>query len=114
MRPVNEITATEENFHTEPFFKTGTIEGRIVKRDPVKPEPEGTIILVPFRIAGYDADCDGSLMARLKAIDKDGFTTGWETNCHGLSPDKDLVVTPKELKALFEGIATSKIAAAHS
>ena len=101
MRPVKEITAAEENFRTEPFYKTVTSEGRIVKRDPVKPEPEGTIILVPFRITGYDADCDGSLMARLEAIDKDGETTGWETNCHGLYPTTDLVVTPEELKSLF-------------
>ena len=92
MRPVKEITAEVENFRIEKCF---------VKRDPVKPEPEGTIILVPFRITGYDPGCDGSLMARLEAIDKDGEATGWTTNCHGLYPSTDLVVTPEELKALF-------------
>jgi hypothetical protein len=98
MRPVKEITAAEENFRTEPVPGTAF---DVIKRDPVKPEPEGTIILVPFRITGYDQDCDGSLMARLEAIDKDGEATGYTTNCHGLYPSTDLVVTPEELKALF-------------
>lgn len=98
MRPVKEITAAEENFRTE--LVSGAAFD-VIKRDPVKPEPEGTIILVPFRITGYDPDCDGSLMARLEAIDKDGEATGWTTNCHGLYPSIDLVVTPEELKALF-------------
>lgn len=98
MRPVKEITAAEENFRTEPVPGAAF---DVIKRDSVKPEPEGTIILVPFRITGYDPDCDGSLMARLEAIDKDGEATGWETNCHGLYPSTNLVVTPEELKALF-------------
>jgi hypothetical protein len=98
MRPVKEITAAEENFRTEPVPGAAF---DVIKRDPVKPELEGTIILVPFRITGYDPDCDGSLMARLEAIDKDGEATGYTTNCHGLYPSTDLVVTPEELKALF-------------
>lgn len=101
MRPVREITAEEENFRTEPFYKVGNHEGRIIKRDAVKPEPEGTIVLMAFRIDGYDHDCDGSLMARLAHIDKDGTESGWCPNCIGIGPDSDLVVTPEELKALF-------------
>lgn len=98
MRPVKEVTAAEENFRTEPVPGAAF---DIITRDPVKPEPEGTIILVPFRITGYDQDCDGSLMARLEAIDKTGETTGRTMDCHGLYPEVDLVVTPEELKALY-------------
>lgn len=98
MRPVREITAKEENFRMEPVPGASF---DVIRRDPVKPEPEGTIVLVPFRITGYDKDCDGSLMARLEAIDKDCEPTGWETDSHGLYPTVELVVTPEELKALF-------------
>jgi hypothetical protein len=98
MRPVKEITSAEENFRTEPVPGTAF---DVIKRDPVKPEPEGTIILVPFRITGYDQDCDGSLMARIEAIDKFGEATGHTINCHGLYPEVDLVVTLEELKALY-------------
>ena len=92
MRPVKEINSEAEKFR---------VEDSMIKRDPVKPEPEGTIILGPFKITGYDQDCDGSLMARLSAIDCNGETTGWTTDCHGLYPNCDLVVTSEELKALF-------------
>ncbi len=102
MRPVKEITASEENFRTEPVPDAAFV---VIKRDPVRPEPEGAIILMPFRITGYDQDCDGSLMARLEAIDKDGEATGYTTNCHRLYPLTDLVVTPEELKALFDANA---------
>lgn len=98
MRPVKEITAAEENFRTESVPGAPFV---VIKRDPVKPEPEGTIILLPFRITSYDQNCDGSLMARLEAINKDGESTGHTINCHGLYPSTDLVVTPEELKALF-------------
>lgn len=92
MRPVKNITAEAENFRVERGF---------IKRDAVEPEPVGTIVMCAFRITGYDPDCDGSLMARLEAIDKDGAPTGWETKCHGLYPSTDLVVTQQELTALF-------------
>ena len=97
MRPVREITAEEENFRVEtkgPFH--------VIRRDPVEPEPVGTIIMMAFRITGYDRDCDGSLMARFEQIDKDGEITGWEPKHLGLYPDTDLVVSPEELRALFE------------
>ena len=92
MRPVRTITSKEENFR---------VEGSFIKRDPIEPEPVGTIILVPFRITGYSPDCDRSLMAELEAINKDGQTTGWTENCVGLYPETDLVVTEDELKKLF-------------
>lgn len=99
MRPVREITAAEENFHLEPVPGAAFAS---IKRDSVEPEPVGTIVLTAFRVTGYDKDCDGSLMARLEHIDKEGSPTGWEPNAIGLSPEADLVVSQEELAGLFE------------
>jgi len=93
MRPVKEITSKEENFR---------FNGGVIKRDPIKPEPEGTIILMAFRIDGYDQDCDGSLMARIAHIDKNGEESGWCQDSIGVYPNDALVVTPEELKTLFD------------
>jgi len=101
MRPTRSVTAEEENFRLEPI--PGVPNARMIKRDPVKPEPEGTIVLVPFRVTGYDPDCDGSLMARMEGIDLDGKTTGWEVDSVGLGGC--LVVTPEELRSLGGGDA---------
>lgn len=98
MRPVSEITAAEENFRTEPVPGAAF---DVIKRDPVKPEPEGTIILCAFRITGYRPDCDGSLMAEIEQIDKDGNVTGWTENAIGLYPSTDIVATLDEWRALF-------------
>ena len=97
MRRVREITAEEENLRTEPWIGENM---RITRRDFIKPEPEGTIILMAFRITGYDQDCDGSAMARLDGINLDGEETGAELTHHGLYPESDLVVTLDELKEL--------------
>lgn len=97
MRPLRKITAEEENYRTVEFAP-GMFTS---KKDPVKPEPEGTIVLIPFRITEYHPDCDGSLMAKLEAIDKDGEGTGWEPDCIGLYPECELVVTADELRELF-------------
>ncbi len=97
MRPVRKIPAEEENCRIvslNPHFDT-------LKRNGVKPEPEGTIVLMAFRVTGYDPDCDGSLMARLEHIDKNGEATGWEPTNLGLYPDTDLVATLEEFEELF-------------
>lgn len=101
MRPVREITSEEENFRIEGRGSIG-----YVKRDPVEPEPVGTIILKAFRVTGYDQDCDGSLMARLAAVDCDGHSTGWKVNKIGLYPSTCLVVTRDELRSLFASATT--------
>ena len=98
MRPVTEITAEAENFRIEPV---AGLNGGMIRRDPVKPEPEGTIILCAFRITGYRPDCDGSLMAEIEQIDRDGNTTGWTENAIGLYPSTDIVATLDEWRALF-------------
>ena len=65
-------------------------------------EPADTIVLMPFKIVGYHKDCDGSLLACLAAVDKDGKTTGWCPDGIGLSPDTGLVVSRVELNELFK------------
>lgn len=97
MRPVRRITAEEENFRIEDVGAFG-----IIRRDPIEPEPVGTIILTAFQITGYDRDCDGSLMARFRQVDCYMRPTGWEEDSIELCPDTDLVITPEELKSLFE------------
>lgn len=98
MRPVREISAEEENFRIEPH---PFLNAEVVKRDPVEPEPVGTIVLLAFQIMGYDRDCDGSLMARLERIDKTGDSTGWVSTAIGLYPNNSLVVTQEEWEGLF-------------
>ena len=100
MRPVREITAEEENFRVE---KSPILPGGVIKRDPIEPEPVGTIVLMAFRVTGYDPDCDGSLMARLAHINinGDGGTTGWEPTNLGLRPGTALVVTTEDLHSFF-------------
>jgi len=72
----------------------------VIKRDPIEPERVGAIVLLPFRVTGYDRDCDRSLMARLEGIDADGNATGWDVNSVGIA--NGVVVTLDELKALGE------------
>lgn len=103
MRPVREITAEEENFR---FQQIGRFE--VIKRDPVKPEPEGTIVLMAFRVTGYSPDCDGSLMAKLEHIGKDGEATGWEPDSIGLYPDCEVVCTLDEFRAMFDDTSPPK------
>jgi hypothetical protein len=97
MRQVREISSAEENFRME---RKGPFE--VPRRDPVKPEPEGTIVLLAFRVTGYDRDCDGSLMARLEHIDRKGESSGWEPSAIGLYPESELVVTQDEWQRMFE------------
>ena len=99
MQRIREITAEEENFRLEPFDLDGRGHIHMVRRDPIKPVPEGTIILIPFRVTGYDRDCDGSLMARLQAIGLDGDES-WTQDHIGLYPSTGLVVTEDELHKL--------------
>lgn len=93
MKPVREITSEEENFR---------LESHVIKRDPIKPVPAGTIVIKLFRVTGYDQDCDGSLMARLENIDKNGEPTGWEERAIGLYPECTLQLdSDHELQSLF-------------
>lgn len=97
MRPAREITEEEENFRIE--NKNGF---SVIKRDSIEPEPVGSILIYAFRITGYTPDCDGSLMAKLEAIDSSGGTTGWEEKGVGIYPNTCLVVTVDEWMKLFK------------
>lgn len=99
MGPVREITSEEENFRMERLQPSDFFA--VIRRDSVEPEPIGTIVLMAFRVTGYDRDCDGSLMARLEQIDKDGECTGWDPTNIGLYPNTDLVVNIEEWKSMF-------------
>ena len=104
MRRVREITAEEENFRIVDagVTKQGSAFG-LIRRDPIEIEPIGTIILKPFRITGYDPDCDGSLMARLEGIGLDDLEpTGWNVTNIGLYPSSGFVVTEDELRTIKE------------
>ena len=105
LRPVRRVTAEEEDFRIETAVPGNPQLSHfgVIKRDMVKPEPEGTIVLMAFRVTGYDQDCDGGAMARLEHIDKDGETTGWTPDKIGLYPEADLVVTLQEWQAMFSG-----------
>lgn len=98
MRPVKEPTAKEENFRTE-LIAGGAFEA--IRRDFVEPEPVGTIILMAFRITGYDKDCDGGAMVRAEHITKSGSITGWDISHIGLYDDSALVISAEELPELF-------------
>ena len=98
LRPVPEITAEQENFRMEPLAVGENFRAMMGRRDPVEVVPVGTYVVKVFRVTGYDPDCDGSLMARLESVDKEGEATGWEVNCIGLYPDTSLIIDdPKEL-----------------
>lgn len=88
LRPVTEVTAEMENFRLEPRGQNVSI----VKRDMVKPEPEGTIVLLAFCILRYEQDADGSALARLGQITSEGRSTGLDIAGIGLYPDSAWVL----------------------
>ena len=102
MRHPREITAEEENYRLEEFVP-GHPEMKMVKRDPVKPEPTGTYVLMAFRIDGYDPDCDGALMWRGPHVhfDDPDETTGWTVSHLGLYRGSNIIVTADELRELY-------------
>lgn len=98
MRTVNDIRDKDG-------FRIENLNGmNVTRRDPIKPEPEGTLVIMAFRVTGYDPDCDGSLMARYEQIhfDNPNKTTGWAPRRLGLSPDTEIVVTKEDLEKLLE------------
>lgn len=93
MRIVKDVDE-KENFRLVPVKGTNIVNP---KREFIEPEPVGTIVLLPFRITGYERDCDGSAMAKLENIfvhDDKLCTTGWNQSCVGIKGD--LIVTDEE------------------
>lgn len=88
VRRLPEITAEQEGFRVvevHPGLST-------IRRDPVEPVPVGTFVARVFKVVGYDPDCDGSLMARLAAVDVGGKETGWTQSGIGLYPESAWVL----------------------
>lgn len=106
IRRVPAVSAEQENFRLERLMP-GDDRFSSIRRDPVEPVPQGTIVVKAFRVTGYDQDCDGSLMARIENIDADGEPTGWRETHLGLYSNStwmvdsisDLDNDPEGLKA---------------
>lgn len=103
---IHRLPEPDENDRVVPFMPDIDPDGSrflTVKRDFVKPVPEGTYIAMIFRVSGYDADCDGSAMARFEHVDRHGEPTGWEPAQLGLYADTDVVLDgPGDLHDLIE------------
>lgn len=98
MRPVRDVSK-EENYRVQ-VIGPGMTE---TVREPVEPEPVGTLVLLPFRVAGYDTQRDGTCTARLEHINTDGSATGGEASDIALRPTSALVVAEEEISGLFTG-----------
>lgn len=100
LRRLPTITAEQENFRLERDPSSGF---SFVRRDPVEPVPVGTYVVEVYKVVGYDRDVDGSLMARLESVDRDGEETGSTQGEVGLYPDTVVVVDhPRDLFELVE------------
>ena len=97
MRPVRDVSK-EENYRVQ-VIGPGMTE---TVREPVEPEPAGTLVLMPFRVVGYDTQGDGTCTARLEHINTDGSATGGQASGIALRPTSALVVAEEELPGLFE------------
>lgn len=105
---IPEITAEQENYRSVDFMTGGPVVPGVTKmitskRDGVEPVPVGTYVAMIFEVTGYDPDCDGSLMARFRAVNRHGESTGWEPTHLGLYADTDVVLdSPGDLHDLIE------------
>lgn len=92
----------QANARTEQWLP-GQSQVRVLRQDPVKPVPEGTVVAMLYRVTGYDPDCDGSLMARLEPVDVTGESLGDEEPAQGLHPDSCWVLdAPGDLAQLAD------------
>lgn len=83
----------EENARLVPLFPAGELpQMSTLKRDFAPPVPIGAYVVMVARVVGYDPDCDGSAMARLEFVDREGETTGWTQGNIGLYPETELLV----------------------
>ena len=92
MRPVRDVSK-EENYRVQVIGPGMTETVR---------EPVGTLLLLPFRVVGYDTQGDGSCTARLEHINTDGSATGGQASGMALRPTSALVVAEEEIPGLFE------------
>lgn len=97
MRPVRDVSK-EENYRVQ-VIGPGMTE---TVREPVEPEPVGSLVLLPFRVVGYDTQDDGTCTARLEHINTDGSATGGQASGIALRPASALVLAEGEIDSLFE------------
>ena len=96
MRPLKDVSK-EENFRPQ-VIGPGMVT---TMRTPVEPEPVGSIVLVPFRITGYEVDDNGNCKALLEQVNAEGETNGWKPEPRRLQTSDTLVVEKDELRTLF-------------
>lgn len=78
----------------------------VVRRDFVPPVPEGSYVVMVFRVTGYDPDSDGAALARVARVGLDGQPTGWEESGVdvGLGHEDILTVDhPSDLLGMAQG-----------
>lgn len=97
MRPLKDVSK-EENFRPQ-VIGPGMVT---TMRTPTEPEPVGSIVLVPFRITGYEIDGNGNCKARLEHVNADGETNDWQPEPRRLQSSDALVVEQGELQELFQ------------
>lgn len=99
---IHPMPEPEENARVVPFDVPGRDNISTIRRDFVPPVPIGTYVAMVFRVVGYDPDCDGSAMAHLERVDRNGEATGWESRNHGLYASTDVVLDgPGDLHELL-------------
>ena len=74
MRPLKDVSK-EENFRPQ-VIGPGMVT---TMRTPVEPEPVGSIVLVPFRVTGYEVDDNGNCKAQLEQVKCQGRYKRLET-----------------------------------
>ncbi len=99
MRPLKDVSK-EENFRPQ-VIGPGMVT---TMRTPVEPEPVGSIVLVPFRVTGYEVDDNGNCKARLEQVNAKGDTNGWKPEARWLQSQDALVVEQDELQELFQSL----------
>ena len=103
---IHALPKPDDNARLVPFVPEIDPSGdrfQTLRRDPVKPVPEGTYVACIFRVTGYDPDCDGSFMARIEQVDSNGKATGWEATHLGLYSTCEVVLDgPGDLHELID------------
>ncbi len=97
MRPLKDVSK-EENFRPQ-VIGPGMVT---TMRTPVEPEPVGSIVLVSFRVTGYEVDDNGNCKAQLEQLNAKDDTNGWKPEARWLQSQDALVVEQDELQELFQ------------
>jgi len=98
---IKKFQKPEDKARVESLGSNNNVQYLTLKRDFVPPVPEGSYVIMVFKVTGFGSDCDGSALPVLEQVDFDGRTTGWTENMVGLHGNTALIVdNPKELTKL--------------